>query len=69
MEGWVPGKAHEIGLKNYIYFGITFSFLFELLNMTMFKRQKKNIVIRLKDPCLQKITKIILIWQNKSQPV
>lgn len=50
MEGWAPEKAHELGLKNYIYFGMAFSFLVELLNMTMLKRQKKKRVVRLNEP-------------------
>ncbi len=43
-EGWSPEKAHELGLKNYIYFGMAFSFLVEILNMTMLKKQKRRIV-------------------------
>ena len=50
MEGWAPEKAHELGLKNYIYFGMAFSFLVELLNMTMLKKQKKKRVVRLNEP-------------------
>ena len=50
MEGWAPDKAHELGLKNYIYFGMAFSFLVEMLNMTMMKRQKKRRVVRLNEP-------------------
>lgn len=50
MEGFAPEKAHALGLKNYIYFGMAFSFLVELLNMTMMKRQKKKRVVRLNEP-------------------
>ena len=50
MEGWAPEKAHELGLKNYIYFGMAFSFIVELLNMTMFKRKRKKRVVRLNEP-------------------
>ncbi len=53
MEAWSPEKAHELGLKNYIYFGMAFSFLVELLNMTMMKRQKKKRVVRLNEPWLE----------------
>lgn len=42
IEGWAGEKAHELGLKNYIYFGMAFSFTVELLNMTMMKRNKKK---------------------------
>jgi predicted tellurium resistance membrane protein TerC len=53
IEGWTPDKAHELGLKNYIYFGMAFSFLVELLNMTMLKRQKKKRVVRLNEPWIE----------------
>ena len=53
MEGWAPEKAHDLGLKNYIYFGMAFSFLVELLNMTMMKKQNKKRVVRLNEPVLQ----------------
>jgi predicted tellurium resistance membrane protein TerC len=53
MEGWAPEKAHELGLKNYIYFGMAFSFLVELLNMTMLKKQKKKRVVRLNEPWIE----------------
>ena len=33
IEGWASEKAEELNLKNYIYFGMAFSFLVELLNM------------------------------------
>lgn len=41
MEGWSSEAAHTLGLKNYIYFGMAFSFSVEMLNMYMRKRQKK----------------------------
>ncbi|MCP9752139.1 TerC family protein [Ferruginibacter sp. HRS2-29] len=53
MEGWAPTKAHELGLKNYIYFGMAFSFIVELLNMTMLNRAKKRRVVKLNEPTLQ----------------
>jgi predicted tellurium resistance membrane protein TerC len=52
IEGWDAEKAHELRLKNYIYFGMAFSFLVELLNMTMRKRQKRR-VVRLNQPTLE----------------
>lgn len=55
MEGWSPQKAHELGLKNYIYFGMTFSFGVELLNMVMMKRQKKRRVVRLNEKFSEEI--------------
>lgn len=40
IEGWDSEKAEDLHLKNYIYFGMAFSFAVELLNMTVRKRQK-----------------------------
>lgn len=55
MEGWNAKAAHELHLKNYIYFGMAFSFLVELLNMTMRKRMhKKQRVVELNEPQLHK---------------
>ena len=53
IEGWAPEKAHELGLKNYIYFGMAFSFLVQLLNMTMMKKQDKKRVVRLNEPFIE----------------
>ncbi|MCY7292357.1 MAG: TerC family protein [Ferruginibacter sp.] len=54
MEGFAPEQAHALGLKNYIYFGMAFSFLVELLNMTMLKKQnKKNRLVELNEPHLK----------------
>jgi predicted tellurium resistance membrane protein TerC len=46
VEGWNSEKAEELHLKNYIYFGMAFSFAVELLNMTMRKRQRKPVQLR-----------------------
>ena len=54
MEGWDAEAAHKLRMKNYIYFGMAFSFLVELLNMTMRKRMaKKRRVVELNEPRLQ----------------
>lgn len=53
IEGWDAEKAHELHLKNYIYFGMAFSFLVELLNMTMRRRADKKRVVRLNEPVLE----------------
>lgn len=54
MEGWDSETAHDLHLKNYIYFGMAFSFLVELLNMTMMKnKQKKRRVVELNEPMLE----------------
>lgn len=51
MEGWDAEKSHELHLKNYVYFGMAFSFGVELLNMTMMKKQKRK-VVKLNEPTL-----------------
>ncbi len=53
MEGWNAEAAHELKLKNYIYFGMAFSFLVEMLNMTMRKREQKQRTVRLNEPVLK----------------
>src|SRR5215217_4868237 len=42
VEGWDHDRAEALHLKNYIYFGMAFSFIVELLNMTMLKKQKRK---------------------------
>ncbi|RYD90786.1 MAG: TerC family protein [Sphingobacteriales bacterium] len=46
IEGWDHDKAEQLHLKNYIYFGMAFSFGVELLNMTMRKRMKRPVELR-----------------------
>lgn len=46
IEGWNAEKAHDLHLKNYIYFGMAFSFLVEILNISMMKRQRKQRVVQ-----------------------
>lgn len=55
IEGWDSEKSHDLHLKNYIYFGMAFSFVVELLNMVMRKRAKKR-VVELNDPILRSDT-------------
>ncbi|MBK8609970.1 MAG: TerC family protein [Chitinophagaceae bacterium] len=50
IEGWDSEAAHQLNLKNYIYFGMAFSFGVEMLNMVMRKRMKKNRVVKLNEP-------------------
>lgn len=38
VEGWNSDAAHELHLKNYVYFAMAFSFAVELLNMKLRKR-------------------------------
>lgn len=54
IEGWAPEKAEELHLKNYIYFGMAFSFGVEVLNMVMRKRQAHRRVVELNEPQLKK---------------
>ena len=46
IEGWDSEKAEDLHLKNYIYFGMAFSFIVELLNITMRKKQKAPVELR-----------------------
>ncbi len=52
MEGWNAEAAHELKLKNYIYFGMAFSFLVEMLNLVMRKRMERNRLVILNEPVL-----------------
>jgi len=52
IEGWDSEKAHNLNLKNYIYFGMAFSFLVEVLNITVMKKQKKRKVVNLNEPMI-----------------
>ncbi|MBS1928667.1 MAG: TerC family protein [Chitinophagaceae bacterium] len=52
IEGWDSEQAHNLHLKNYIYFGMAFSFGVEMLNMLMRKKQKER-VVSLNDPVLE----------------
>lgn len=42
IEGWDSEAAHDLHLKNYIYFGMAFSFAVEMLNMTMRNRAARK---------------------------
>jgi predicted tellurium resistance membrane protein TerC len=55
MEGWDADAAHELKLKNYIYFGMAFSFIVEMLNMAMMSKAKKKRlhVVKLNEPVLE----------------
>ncbi len=56
MEGWDSEAAHQLKLKNYIYFGMAFSFIVEMLNLTMMSRAKKRKahIVELNEPVLNK---------------
>jgi len=44
IEGWASEKAEDLHLKNYIYFGMAFSFVVEILNMVMIKSKNRRVV-------------------------
>ncbi len=52
IEGWDNEKAEALHLKNYVYFGMAFSFVVEVLNITMMKRAKKRRIVRFNEPTL-----------------
>ena len=54
IEGWDAEQAHELHLKNYIYFGMAFSFGVEMLNMVMRKRHTNRRTVELNEPTLNK---------------
>lgn len=58
IEGWDAEKAHEIHLKNYVYFAMAFSFGVEMLNLYMRKKSTKP--VRLNEPHLDEIKKEVL---------
>jgi len=53
IEGWNPEQAELLHLKNYIYFGMAFSFGVEMLNMVMRKRMAKRKIVELNEPHLK----------------
>ena len=55
IEGWDSETAEHLHLKNYIYFGMAFSFVVEMLNMTMMGRAKRRRarIVELNEPRLE----------------
>lgn len=55
IEGWDHEQAEKLHLKNYIYFGMAFSFIVEMLNMTMRSRaaKKRAHLVELNEPQLK----------------
>ena len=51
VEGWDSERAHDMQLKNYVYFAMAFSFVVEMMNM---KERKKRKPILLREPKLNK---------------
>ena len=54
IEGWDSEKAEQLHLKNYIYFGMAFSFGVEMLNLVMRKRMARQKIVELNEPQLQR---------------
>lgn len=52
VEGWDSERAHELHLKNYVYFAMAFSFGVEMLNMNL---RKKGKPVELKEPKVEDI--------------
>ncbi len=42
-EGWSPEQAEALGLKNYAYFAMAFSFFVELLNIRLYRRRTQPV--------------------------
>ncbi|MBL7766315.1 MAG: TerC family protein [Chitinophagaceae bacterium] len=55
VEGWDAEKAHDLHLKNYVYFSMAFSFGVEMLNLQLRKRSMKP--VQLHEPDLDKSMK------------
>lgn len=53
IEGWDAEKADDLHLKNYIYFGMAFSFIVEILNMTVRKKTARKKVVELREPVFE----------------
>jgi predicted tellurium resistance membrane protein TerC len=53
IEGWDSEQADNLHLKNYIYFGMAFSFGVEMLNIIMRKRMtRQRRIVELNEPRL-----------------
>ena len=50
VEGWDSEKAHDLQLKNYVYFAMAFSFIVEMMNM---RERKKRRPVQLREPKLK----------------
>lgn len=50
MEGWDTETAEKLHIKNYIYFGMAFSVVVEILNLVMSKRSRNKHLVTLNEP-------------------
>jgi predicted tellurium resistance membrane protein TerC len=53
ITGWDEEQADKLHLKNYIYFGMAFSFVVEILNIAMRKRSASRRTVQLNEPRLK----------------
>jgi len=53
ITGWDEEQADKLHLKNYIYFGMAFSFIVEILNIAMRKRSASRRTVQLNEPRLK----------------
>ena len=58
IEGWDSEKAHDLHLKNYVYFGMAFSFIVEILNINLIRKAKKRRIVRLNEPTMPEEDKV-----------
>ena len=54
IEGWNAEAAHELHLKNYIYFAMAFSFIVEMINLQL-RKQKDPPVLLHNQPTLAQV--------------
>lgn len=69
IEGWNAEAAHELHLKNYIYFGMAFSFIVEMLNMVMMSRnaKKRAHVVTLNEPVLDDVNNKATSYKDEAE--
>ncbi len=53
VEGWASEQAHELHLKNYVYFAMAFSVGVEALNMVIRRKKVKRVTVELNEPVLK----------------
>lgn len=53
VEGWDSERAHELNLKNYVYFAMAFSIGVEMLNMRM-RKKSSTAPVTLREPVIDK---------------
>lgn len=54
IEGWDTEAAENLHLKNYIYFGMAFSVVVEVLNLVMTKKNRSKHIVSLNEPRIDK---------------